>query len=373
MNTQNNTRTALHWAFVGALSALIGFLSSRSLCAIWTLNFVWMIVVGMTTTVMVFLIAYRPQDLLRAIVNVIDVTPGILKKILYLCRQIKKIWNMPRNWRGRMYSYKALRATSIWGICLFLTLCSWAIVAYFIGIFLGVELKIPLFILVVLIILQRCLTHWNDLSRYIPNLILENRVYETDGNYTVLYVNVSFCKKVVQKRACFKIMKSQQSSDSFFWGVIGDSNEIVDKHDWKTSSCRARALFYRICSHHVATGWKMFLKHNAPNVIVGLVIIFFKGMYLWIVEDLKEFVYELMRLFLYIHWELNTTARRAIFMCSVIGFFSGCVAELLGAHAAAPYWCFATGFVFGFFQNYVFKRLQRRISIFLNIQMPKMA
>lgn len=339
----------------------------------WALNFVWMIVIGMMITIMVFLIAYRPQDLLGAIAKAIEVTPGILRKILYLCRQIKKVWNMSRNWRGRMYSYKALRATSIWGICLFLTLCSWAIGIYFIGILCGVDLKIPLFILVALIVLQRCLAHWNDLSLYVPNLILENRLYGTDGTYTVVYVNLyRFDKKEVQKRAYFKIRTSQQSLTSLFPGVIDDSNQIVNQHDWKTPSSRARVLFCRICSHQVTTGWKMFLKYNAPNVIAGLVITFFKGMYLWIVEDLKEFMYELMRLFLHIHWELNTTARRAIFTCSVVGFFSGCIAELLGAHAAAPYWCFATGFVFGFFQNYVFKCLQRHISIFLNIQMPEM-
>jgi hypothetical protein len=374
MNTQNNTRTALHWAFVGAISALIGFLSSRSICALWALNFVWMIVIGMIITTMVFLIAYRPQDLLRAIRNAIEATPGVFKEILDICHQIKIAWHLPRNWRGRMYRYKAMRSTSVWGICFFLTLFSWSTLLFFIGILVGVNVQTELFILVVLITLQRCLTHWIDLGKYIPRLLLENRVYNTDGTYTIVYVNFSL-RKGIKKRACFRIWTFQQRSDTLLSGVIDDSNWIVRHHNLEKTPppCKIRDVFHHICSRHVATGWKMFLKYNAPSVITRLVTTFLKKLHRFIVDDLREFMYELTRLFMYIHWELNTTARRAIFTCSVVGFFSGCIAELLGAHATAPYWCFITGFVFGFFQNYVFRRLQKRISIFLNIQMPETA
>jgi hypothetical protein len=76
--------------------------------------------------------------------------------------------------------------------------------------------------------------------------------------------------------------------------------------------------------------------------------------YNFVMIFVKEFVAVLYCL-------LNTSARRAIFVCSVVGYFAGFAAEFLGAHVTAPFWCFGTGFVLGFMQNYIFKHVEHRL------------
>lgn len=378
MNTNNNTRTSLHWAFVGALAALIGFLSVGKMQTFWDLNLTVSIIIGLAITLLCGLILYHPMELVKNIQQ--SCRKAFVASYQYLKEQRSKRLTQKQKekaaqieretgkykWHYRrlgLYQIHILIFERVQFFVVTSIVFSW-VIPVIVGCCLFTKSLAPLFpgaVLLLIVVLFSLLLSKNSESHYLRKIVAIFGINQKTRWSLKTYIDQApgldfnshrvILKKLVNLGLCEGYYRMELKQPREMWKRLYQF--LLENEKKKLLFYLFPCVVYRICKFIPGAVLKLIFKTIPVRAMSFICAI--PSMYNFTMIFVKEFVAVLYCL-------LNTNARRAIFICSVVGYFAGFTAEFLGAHATAPFWCFGVGFVFGFIQNYVFKRIEHRLQ-----------
>lgn len=349
----------LNVALVTGLASLVGFLSGRTVWLELNFSITASICIGLVTTVIIGLLAFRPHDLLLYLGDAFRASKG---KWMQSCRERrieKECMTKARrthSFRRRAYYERMARAAN--RQCAYYTM--------------------KLVVVWVVAIISILWSIMNTVA--LPYLRPEALATLTTLGSAV--ITLMFALLVIDKN---KVEQLEACTPSYYyddkWRLSCrfwlKNNEIIRyHHDVVASNKKASDQFRELCERLVSERKRRYKEMNPFVVIAKLFceLISFIVTIPQLLVEARSFLRWLAitsilvcaKFFAIMYLKVNTTQRNSILWFSLAGFFVGFLAHYLGAHATAPFWAFCAGFLLSLFQHYVYQRFARRLEIFID-------